>query len=57
MILAVADITAMMIFSTVLCMTIEIFIAGLRSSSPSRPRLAGYTPVNLVTGRPYVMVP
>jgi len=52
LILAVADITAMMIFSTVLCMTIEIFIAGLTVFHSIQARLAGI-PVNLVTGRPY----
>ncbi len=52
LILAVADITAMIIFSTVLCMTIEIFIAGLTVFQSIQARLAAI-PVNLVTGRPY----
>ncbi len=52
LILAVADITAMIIFSSVLCMTIEIFIAGLTVFQSIQARLAAI-PVNLVTGRPY----
>jgi len=49
---AIADITAMMIFSTALCMTIEIFIAGLTFFQSVQARIAAI-PVNLITGRPY----
>lgn len=50
--LIAADITAMIIFSTVLCMLIEIFIAGLTVFQSLQARAAA-VPVNLVTGRPY----
>ena len=50
--LIVADITAMIIFSTTLCMFIEIFIAGLTVFQSLQARMAA-VPVNLVTGRPY----
>ena len=50
--LIIADITAMIIFSTALCMTIEVFIAGLTVLQSVHARLAA-VPVNLITGRPY----
>ncbi len=51
-VLVVADITAMIIFSTALCMMIEVFVAGLTVFQSIQARLAAI-PVNLVTGRPY----
>ncbi len=48
----VADITAMIVFSTALCMAIEIFAAGLTFLQSVRARIAA-VPVNLLTGRPY----
>ena len=48
----IADITAMIIFSTALCMSIEVFIAGLTVFQSIQARIAA-VPVNLVTGRPY----
>lgn len=48
----IADITAMIIFSTVLCMIIEVLIAGLTVFQSIQARIAA-VPVNLVTGRPY----
>lgn len=51
-IMAVADIAAMIIFSTALCMMIEVFIAKLTVSQSLQARMAAI-PVNLVTGRPY----
>ncbi len=50
--LLVADIGAMIIFSTALCMFIEIFIAKLTLMQSFTARIAA-VPVNLVTGRPY----
>jgi len=50
--LIAADITAMIIFSTALCMVIEVFIAGLTIFQSLQARAAA-VPVNLVTGRPY----
>jgi len=50
--LVLADIVAMIIFSTALCMVIEIFIAGLSFWQSVSARVAAI-PVNLVTGRPY----
>ena len=50
--LFIADITAMIFFSAVLCMGIEIFIAGLTPFQSLQARLAAI-PVNLLTGRPY----
>lgn len=47
-----ADITAMTIFSFVLCMFIEVFIAGLTVFQSLQARGAAI-PVNLLTGRPY----
>ncbi|HON34664.1 MAG TPA: L-alanine exporter AlaE [Synergistales bacterium] len=52
LVMAAADITAMMIFSTALCMMIEIFIARLTFFQSVQARIAAI-PVNLVTGRPY----
>lgn len=52
LILAVADIAAMIIFSTALCMMIEVFIAKLTVFQSMRARMAAI-PVNLITGRPY----
>jgi len=48
----IADITAMIIFSTALCMIIEVFIAGLTVLQSIQARIAA-VPINLVTGRPY----
>ncbi len=42
----------MVLFSTALCMIIEIFIAGLSFSQSVSARVAAI-PVNLITGRPY----
>lgn len=47
-----ADIAAMIVFSTSLCMAIEIFVAGLSFVQSLMARAAA-VPVNLVTGRPY----
>ena len=52
LVVAMADITAMMIFSTALCMMIEIFIARLTFFQSVQARIAAI-PVNLITGRPY----
>ena len=52
LIIAVADIAAMIIFSTALCMMIEVFIAKLTVFQSMRARMAAI-PVNLITGRPY----
>lgn len=48
----VADIGAMIIFSTAMCMFIEIFIARLTFFQSVTARIAAI-PVNLITGRPY----
>jgi len=48
----IADITAMIIFSTALCMIIEVFIAGLTVFQSIQARIAA-VPINLLTGRPY----
>lgn len=48
----VADIAAMILFSTALCMCIEIFIAKLTFFQSATARIAAI-PVNLITGRPY----
>ncbi|NLA90603.1 MAG: L-alanine exporter AlaE [Synergistaceae bacterium] len=48
----VADIAAMIIFSTAMCMFIEIFIAKLTLFQSITARIAAI-PVNLITGRPY----
>lgn len=48
----IADITAMILFSTGLCMIIEICIAGLTFFQSVGARIAA-VPVNLITGRPY----
>ncbi|MEA4882041.1 MAG: L-alanine exporter AlaE [Synergistaceae bacterium] len=50
--LFIADIMAMIFFSAVLCMGIEIFIAGMTPFQSLQARLAAI-PVNLLTGRPY----
>lgn len=50
--LLIADITAMILYSTALCMIIEIFIAGLSFFQSVGARIAAI-PVNLITGRPY----
>lgn len=48
----VADISAMIIFSTALCMAIELLAAGLTFLQSLMARIAAI-PVNLITGRPY----
>ncbi len=48
----IADIAAMILFSTALCMCIEIFIAKLTFFQSVTARIAAI-PVNLLTGRPY----
>lgn len=48
----IADITAMILFSTALCMAIELFAAGLTFVQSVKARIAAI-PVNLITGRPY----
>lgn len=48
----IADIAAMILFSTGLCMFIEIFIAKLTFFQSLTARIAAI-PVNLITGRPY----
>jgi hypothetical protein len=48
----IADVSAMVLFSTALCMGIEIFIAKLTFFQSVTARIAAI-PVNLVTGRPY----
>lgn len=50
--LLAADITAMILFSTAICMSIEIFIAKLTFIQSVKARIAA-VPVNLITGRPY----
>ena len=50
--LFIADIVAMIFFSAVLCMGIEIFIAKMTPLQSLQARLAAI-PVNLLTGRPY----
>ncbi len=48
----ISDIAAMILFSTALCMIIEIFVAGLSFFQSVGARIAAI-PVNLITGRPY----
>jgi hypothetical protein len=48
----IADIAAMILFSTALCMCIEIFIAKLTFFQSVTARIVAI-PVNLITGRPY----
>ena len=50
--LLVADIFAMIAFSTALCMGIELFLAGMTLAQSVSARIAA-VPVNLLTGRPY----
>lgn len=52
LVMLIADIAAMTIFSFVLCMFIEVFIAGLTVFQSLQARGAAI-PVNLLTGRPY----
>lgn len=47
-----ADIAAMILFSTAMCMAIEVFVAGLTLFQSLQARAAAI-PVNLLTGRPY----
>jgi hypothetical protein len=47
-----ADTLSMTIFSAVLCMTIEVFLAGLTFGQSLTARLAA-VPTNLLTGRAY----
>jgi len=50
--LLIADILAMIAFSTTMCMGIELFLAGLTLAQSVSARIAAI-PVNLITGRPY----
>lgn len=52
LVMIAADIIAMTVFSFVLCMFIEVFIAGLSVFQSLQARAAAI-PVNLITGRPY----
>lgn len=52
LVMMAADIIAMTIFSFVLCLFIEVFIAGLSILQSLQARAAAI-PVNLLTGRPY----
>jgi hypothetical protein len=47
-----ADTLSMTVFSAVLCMTIEVFLAGLTLGQSLTARLAA-VPTNLLTGRAY----
>ena len=47
-----ADTFSMILFSTVLCMTIEIFLAGLTFGQSVTARIAA-VPTNILTGRAY----
>lgn len=47
-----ADTLSMTVFSAVLCMTIEVFLAGLTFGQSLTARLAA-VPTNLLTGRAY----
>ena len=48
----VADTLAMILFSTVMCMSIEVFVAGMTITQSLIARAAA-VPTNLLTGRPY----
>ncbi len=52
LVMIAADIIAMTVFSFVLCLFIEVFIAGLTVFQSLQARAAAI-PVNLLTGRPY----